>query len=83
MTLKLTHEQRAALQLSGSPVPVEDELTHELFYLVDQATLERWRQDADRQAIQQGIADLEAGRVLSLDELDARIQSKLRAAPSA
>jgi predicted transcriptional regulator len=36
------------------------------------------RQDADRQAIREGIADMEAGRVVTLEELDARIQARLR-----
>jgi predicted transcriptional regulator len=31
----------------------------------------------DRAAIREGIADMEAGRVLTLEELDARIRAKL------
>ena len=47
-------------------------------FLVDKGTLETLQQDADRQAIRQGIADMEAGRVVTLEELDARIQARLR-----
>ena len=78
MTLKLTDEQRDAIKRDRCPVPVEDEETHEVYFLVDKGTLEDLRQDADRQAIRQGITDMEAGRVVTLEELDARIQAKLR-----
>lgn len=83
MIPKLTSEQREALQQGGGPVPVEDDQTHQVYFLVDQSTLEQWRQNGDREAIRRGIADLEAGRVLTLDELDARIQAKIRAAKTA
>jgi predicted transcriptional regulator len=36
------------------------------------------KESADRDAIRRGIADMEAGRVLTLEELDARIQAKIR-----
>ena len=78
MTLELTNEQRDAIKRDPCPVPVEDEQTHEVYFLVDKATLETLRQDADRQAIREGIADMEAGRVVTLEELDARIQARLR-----
>jgi len=78
MTLKLTNEQRDAIKRDQCPVPVEDEQTHEVYFLVDKATLETLRQDAERQAIREGIADMEAGRVVTLEELDARIQARLR-----
>jgi predicted transcriptional regulator len=79
MTPKLTVEQRDALKQQGSPLPVEDEQTHQVYFLVDKVTLE----SADRDAIRRGIADMEAGRVLTLEELDARIQRRIRAAKSA
>jgi predicted transcriptional regulator len=47
--------------------------------LVDKVTLE----SADRDAIRRGIADMEAGRSLSLEEPDARIQADIRASKSA
>lgn len=83
MTPKLTNEQREALKTSGTPVPVEDDETHEVYFLVDKVTLDTLRQDADREAIRQGIADMEAGRVVTLDELDARIQARIRRPQSA
>ena len=75
---KLTAEQRDALDRHNGPVPVEDEESRQVYYLVDGTPLDSLRQDADLAAIQKGIADMEAGRVLSLDELDPRIQALLR-----
>jgi len=77
MTLKLTNEQREALKGCQGVVPIEDEQTHEVYFLVDKVTLATLRSDADRRAIQQGIAEMESGRVVAIDELDARIQSRL------
>jgi predicted transcriptional regulator len=75
MIAKLTPELREALRHADGPLPIEDEQTSEVYYLVDEATLEHARQQADRQAIQEGIADMEAGRVLSLEELDRRLKA--------
>lgn len=41
------------------------------------------RQDTDREAIRQGIADMEAGRVVTPEGLDASIQAKMRRPQSA
>ena len=41
------------------------------------------RLDADREAIRQGIADMEAGRVVTLEVLDARIRAAIRRPQSA
>jgi hypothetical protein len=73
MTPKLTNEQREALKEGAGLVPVEDDQTHQVYFLVDRITLG----NADRDAIREGIADMEAGRVLTLDELDARIRSRI------
>lgn len=34
--------------------------------------------DGDRAAIQRGIADLEAGRIITLEELDLRVQNRIK-----
>jgi predicted transcriptional regulator len=83
MNVKLTPEQRDALRRDAGPVPVEDEQTNEVFFIVDRKTLDALRRDADANAIRQGIADMEAGRVMSLDELDQRIRAKLELPRSA
>ena len=79
MTPKLTSEQLEALRTDGAPLPVEDEHTKQVYFLVDRATLE----SADRDSIRRGIADMEAGRVITLEELDARIQAAIRRPKSA
>lgn len=38
------------------------------------------REDGDRDAIREGIADMEAGRVLSLEDVDARIGGAIQQA---
>jgi predicted transcriptional regulator len=63
----------------GPPLPVEDEQSNQIYFLVDKTTIE----SADRDAIRRGIADMEAGRVLTLEELDARIQARIRKSKSA
>lgn len=77
MIAKLTAEQRAALNGHVGPLPIEDELTRQMFFLLDQATLNKLQQEADRAAIHEGIADMQAGRVMTLEQLDARIRAKL------
>jgi hypothetical protein len=77
MTPKLTSEQREALDSSDGPVPVEDEKTHRLYFLVDESTFNALQQKEDLAAIREGIADMEAGRGAPLDEVMARIRTNL------
>lgn len=79
MTPKLTSEQRAALSGHAGPLRIEDEQTRQVFFLLDQATLDKLQREADCAAIREGIADMETGRVLTLEELDARIHATLGA----
>jgi predicted transcriptional regulator len=44
---------------------------------VDQPTFELLERQRDIAAIREGIADMEASRLVTLDELDARIRSRL------
>jgi len=76
MLLKLTPEQREALHRSGGPVSAEDEETHRVYFLIDESTFHALRRQEDLNAIREGIADMEAGRVVTLDELDARIHAR-------
>jgi predicted transcriptional regulator len=75
MNVKLTAEQRIALDNHVGPLPIEDEQTQRMFFLLDQATLNKLEREANRAAIRDGIADMEAGRVRTLEELDARIHA--------
>ncbi len=82
MTPKLSDEQRQALDERGdSPVPVQDEQSQRVYFLVDQSLHERamgaLQQREDLAAITEGIADMEAGRVVPFEEVDARIRKKL------
>lgn len=45
--------------------------------LNDQATADKLLREADLAAIREGIADMNAGRVMPLEQLDARIRAKL------
>lgn len=78
MNPKLTSEQREALRRDRGPIPVEDDETHEIYFLVDKAMLDEVERCAEQAAIRQGVVDLEAGRVITLDDLDTRIQSRIR-----
>ena len=77
MTPKLTPEQREALSHGDGPVPVEDGETKRVYFLVDELTINALQQQEDLSAIRAGIGDMEAGRVVSLEELDARIRARL------
>ena len=81
MTPKLTPEQCDALDHSDGPLPVEDERTHRVYYVVDEPTLAGLQQREDLASIRGGIADMEAGRIVTLEELDARIRARLDLPP--
>jgi predicted transcriptional regulator len=88
MTTKLSEDQRRALlNHPGGPITVEDDESRERFVLVDQALHERamraLKQQEDLAAIQDGLEDVEAGRVVAFEEVDARIRAKLGLPPRA
>ena len=77
MTPKLTQEQRAALDQSDGPVLVEDDQRNRVYFLVDESTFNKVQQQEDLAAIREGIADMEAGRIVTMEDLDARIRARL------
>lgn len=77
MVPKLTAEQREALRQSEGPIAVEDEQTHEVYFIVDRSTLTALRQEQDLAAICEGLADVEAGRVTAVGDSIARIRQQL------
>lgn len=81
MTPKLTPEQRFALAHSNGPVPIEDEKTNRVYFLVDESMFTNMQRQEDLAAIREGMADAEAGRVITLDELDVRIHARLDSRP--
>lgn len=83
MATKLTIEQSDALHQHGDSLPLVDPRTEKVYILVDQsvhqqamAALRRQRRD-DMTAIQQGIDDMEAGQVMTLEESKARTTAAL------
>ena len=47
MTPKLTDEQREALSQNNGPVPVEDDETQRLYFLIDESRLNALEQQED------------------------------------
>lgn len=82
MAPKLSPDQRLALSSHpGEPIHVEDEQTHKLYVIVDNSlhaqAMQALQQQEDRASLLAGIADMEAGRVVSFADVDARIRQKL------
>jgi len=73
MTAKLTKELAAALHATGdSELEVIDPETERTYFLVDSDThrqaMEALRRQQDRDAIAQGIAEMEAGDGISVED---------------
>ena len=86
MTPKVSEDQRRALsERPSGPVHVEDDHTHKVYVLVDlqlhERAMEALRQQDDLAAIQSGIEDMEAGRIVPLEQADAEIRKDLGFAP--
>lgn len=77
MIPNLTTEQREALAQSAGPVRIEDDQGHRVYFLVEESTFINLQQREDLAAIREGIADMQAGRIVTMDELDARIRTRL------
>ncbi len=73
--LKITPEQREAPSHSNGPVPVEVEPTRRVYFLIDESPIGLLRRQQDLDAIREGIADMEAGRVAPLDAVIAGIRA--------
>ncbi len=83
MNAKLPAELREQLQANqdAQGYALEDEQTHKIWIVIDEQThrraMQALREKEDRESIQRGIDDMEAGRVVPLEEVDARIRSEL------
>jgi hypothetical protein len=77
MTPKLTPELRDALERSDGPLAVEDAVNNRVYFLVDESTYTNLHHQEDFAAIHEGIVDMEAGRVVSLEQLDERIRKRI------
>ncbi len=82
MKTSLSDEQRRALdQEPEGVIVVEDTQTQKVYFLTDadlhQRAMEALQKQEDHTAIQAGIDDMEAGRVVPFEEVDKRIREKL------
>lgn len=81
MKTSLSDEQRRALDQEPEGIVVEDVQTQKIYYLTDadlyQRAMEALRRQEDHDAIQAGIDDMEAGRVVPLEEVDQQIRKEL------
>ena len=77
---KLTDELRSALS-DGTEVVVEDDQTGKKYVIVQMSlhnqAIQALREKEDRESIQRGLEDMEAGRVHATEEVDNRIRAKL------
>ena len=77
----ITDEQREALNERPEGIEIEDPQTKRVYVLADaelhRRAVEALSHQRDREAIQAGIDDLEAGRVISFEDVDRRIRAKL------
>jgi hypothetical protein len=86
MTAKLTKELAAALNATGeSELEVVDPETQRTYFLVDSEThrraMDALRRQQDRDAIAQGIAEMEAGQGIPLDVAFDDIRTNLSLRP--
>lgn len=84
MTAKLTKELAAALHATGEgKLEVVDPETSRLYLIVDSEThrraMEALQRQQDRDAIAQGIAEMEAGEGIPLDEARRLTRQRLLA----
>lgn len=81
MTIKLTDDLREALRQSDGTVELQDDQSRKVDVLIENAVFRRAMQalqvQEDRAAIQAGIRAMEAGEVVTLEEVDSRIRSRL------
>ena len=79
MIQKLTSEQADALHAVGDePLPIVDPTTNKIYYVVDPNVIAAMNEQSDLKAIGRGIADMEAGRSMTLEESKRRTEAALR-----
>ena len=69
MTPYLTPEQSNALHAGGDvPMQIVDPISQRVYYVVDSGLLAELRCRSDLEAIREGIADMRAGRSISIEQ---------------
>jgi hypothetical protein len=85
MKALLSDEQRQALDGHPDGIEIEDPQTQRMYFLTDvdfhRRAADALRQQEDSDAIQCGIDDMEAGRVVPFEEVDRRIRATLGLSP--
>ena len=85
MKASLSDEQRKALDQQPEGIEVEDSQTQKVYFLSDvelhHRAMQALKRQEDRDAIQAGIDDMEAGRVIPLEEVDRQIRKELGFGP--
>ena len=86
MKVSLSDEQRLALDQQPEGIEVEDSQTQKVYVLTDaevhRRAMQALKRQEDRDAIQAGIDDMEAGRVIPLEEVDRQIRKELGFGPA-
>ena len=82
--MELTTQQSEAIQQSATPLSLVDPKTAKVYVLVEESVHERamaalQRQNDDCAAIQEGLDDMVAGRLMTLEESRARTEAALSA----
>ncbi|QDT62828.1 hypothetical protein [Calycomorphotria hydatis] len=83
--MNITAEQRAALAAHPEGIRISDEETGKVYVLADEQhyrqAMAALRKEADLAAIQAGIDDMEAGRMIPLEEVDFELRTLLKLPP--
>ena len=81
MQPEITPEMASALRANKGEVRVTDPSTQKVYVLVDDEThrraMEALRQQEDLRAIQSGLDDMQAGRSMSMEESERRVDEAL------
>jgi hypothetical protein len=65
----LTPEQSSALQAGGNaPMQIVDPTTSRVYYVIDSGLLAELGRRSDLDAIREGVADMQAGRSIPIDQ---------------
>jgi len=82
MKAPLSDEQRRALHQQPDGIEVEDQQTQKVYFLADaemhRRAMQALQKQEDRDAIQGGIDDMQAGRVEPYEQVSRRLRKHLR-----
>ena len=82
MKASLSDEQRQALDQQPEGIEVEDSQTRKVYILTDakvhHRAMQALKRQEDHDAIQAGIDDMEAGRIVPYEEVSRRLHTHLR-----